>query len=266
MEEKQYVLRYHFQHSQPVQLSSFVQSLEALSEEFAAFSHARGDKLMSPGLYLEKVEEGSIICDLVVQIGKDVIPMIEGLNTLVEFFQHLKTIWNHFLGRGELPPNVSTKSLQRASAVVTPAAEDPKSSLVASVMEVTNGSINVYENCNITINNQESNALQNSVNREVTTRKEQEVEEHVYERELLQLSQLNKDKSADYGTIEKLSPKPMKLLFNEDDKGLLTMETDENPFQWLYWVDVRTLVVGGKVKAYEILRVRNRFKDTNPQE
>jgi hypothetical protein len=263
MEEKQYMLRYHFQHSQPVQLSSFVKSLEALSEEFAVFTHERGDKLVSPGLYLEKVEEGSIICDLVVQLGAGVIPMIEGVNTLADFFQHLKTIWNHFLGRGELPPNVSTKSLQRASAVVTPAAEDPNSSLIASVMEVTNGSVNVYNNCNITINNQESNALQNSVNREVNIRKEQEVEERVYEGVLLQLSQLNKDKSADYGTIEKLHPKPVKLLFNEADKGILTVEAEDNPFQWLYWVDVKTMVAGGKLKAYEILKVRERFKDDN---
>ena len=261
MEKKQYVLRYHFKHSQPVQLSSFVRSLEALSEEFAAFAHARGDKLVSPGLYLEKVEEGSIICDLVVQLGAGVIPMIEGVNTLVEFFQHLKGIWEHFLGRGELPPDISIKSLKRASAVVTPVAEDPNSNLVASVIEVTGGNINIYNNCNIDINNQEGNALQNSVNREVTTRQEQEVAEGVYERELLQLSQLNKDKSADYGTIENISPKPVKLLFSEADKGVLTMETEENPFQWFYWVDVRTRVAGGKVKAYEILKVRDRFKD-----
>lgn len=261
MTETQYVLRYHFQHSQPVQLSSFVKSLEALSEEFAVFTHERGDKLVSPGLYLEKVEEGSIICDLVVQLGAGVIPMIEGVNTLVEFFGHLKGIWEHFLGRGELPSNVSTKSLQRASAVVTPAAEDPRGHFNIYVMEVNNG--NIYNNCQFGSDNQESNALQNSVNREVNIRKEQEVEERVYEGVLLQLSQLNKDKSADYGTIEKISPKPMKLLFNEDDKGLLTMETEENPFQWLYWVDVRTRVVGGKVKAYEILKVRERFKDDN---
>lgn len=260
MEGKEYVLRYHFQHSQPVQLSSFLGSLSALNEEYSSFTKQRGEKLIKSGLYLSKVEEGSIICDFVVLLGSGVLPIVESANSLVEFFQNMKRIWDALLGKGSLPDGTTNKSLQHASDILTPVAEDNHSSISFKVIDPKNCTI--FQDCQININSQEGNAMQNSASREISSRQSQELSECVYERELLQLQQLNKNKSADLGLIERISPKSVKLLLRDEDKDVLTIEGEDNPFQWFYWVDVKTKIANGKLVAYEVLKVHDKFRNT----
>ena len=67
-------------------------------------------------------------------------------------------------------------------------------------------------------------------------------------------------RSPDKGIIESIDPKHKAILFADGEEGLKSeiINSDENPMQMVYYVDVEVVKVDNKVKAYRIVKYHSR--------
>ena len=64
----------------------------------------------------------------------------------------------------------------------------------------------------------------------------------------------------DKGVIERISRKPVKVLFPSETIKAELLDTEVNPFRLLFVVDVEVETVGDVVAAYKILSVHENFE------
>lgn len=254
-------LRYHLENNAPVDLMDFTQSLQALQSEYTRFSKLRGAMDPRARLNIQKVEEGSIVFELIEAIPS-VLAVAEGVNTLVEFGTYLHRMVVALTTGSSLPEDGNNKeSLDNTSKFIQPLASNPQSHLRVEVKGEINGDI-VFNDCIFNIGSNEGNALQNRANAAKEALSEEanrteEVRTHV----LLRVARLDREPESkqDRGIIEAFDPRNAKKLLLDDEVKSWFMQSDENVFKVLYYVDATALYQEGRIKAYRITRVYESF-------
>lgn len=252
--------RYYLKNEKPVNLIEFTEALKAIQSEYVSFSKSNGIEVADAKLYIQKIKEGSIICDLVEYFSSGLLPFAEGASTLFEFYGHLKNVYDYLTQRKEEQPNnLSVSTLNNAQKIIQPVVGDNRATID---MIIIDGNTNtIYNNCSFQTNSNEANAAQNRAFRKMEELKEIAPENEISERVLLRITQLNSEQNrADRGVIEKISERPMKILLNEEDKELFT-SSDHNPFRFLYLVDAKKHISQNKIVAYEVLKVHEKFEE-----
>lgn len=252
-------LRFHFENKKPIELIDFTNALVSVQNEYEQFALSKGVGKVDAKLYVEKVKEGSIIVDLAAHTCEALLPMMADVVTITEFAKVIKTVFEYFLGVGERPEYLTKSMCQIASDIVNSTAKDSQATLIIQLRQ----GATINGNVNMCIATEQATATQNQsrVEQENIENRKQEYEEEEFKSVLLQITQLNSNKSADRGKVEKIDRrKEYKLLFIDVDKSLFT-EGENNPLNRLYFVDIRAHRIGGKIKAYEVLRVHEAFEE-----
>jgi len=214
-------------------------------------------------LNIKKVEEGSIVFEFMEAVLPTAIVAAGNANTLIDFGQHLKNLAQSLTTGSQIPAEgYNQESLSNISKIVQPLARNPDSNLGFSVM--THGGQTIFNDCTFNLNSTEGNALQNRAQgaketlRESVSRTE-ESKEHV----LLRLARLDReaDSKQDRGIIEAFEVnKARKLLFDDDSIKARFMESDQNAFKCLYYVDAIAMYQEGRIIAYRITNLHDVFE------
>ena len=259
MNREEVFLRYRLENNAPVDLLDFTQSLQALQGEYTRYLKERGRTQSSTRLNIQKVEEGSIIFELIEATLPTALAIAGGTNTLVEFGTYLCKFAKSLITGDTIPADgYNRESLDNIAKFIQPLVSNPHSKLEVNVYY---GDFS-YHDCTFSATSTEGNALQNRANAAKEQLKEEtdrtkETKTHV----LLRLAQLNREMESkhDRGIIEEFgASKPKKLLLDDEVKSWF-MDSDENVFKRLYYVDATALYQEGKIQAYRITKVYESF-------
>lgn len=264
---KQIGLRYHLDNNKPVDLMTFTKGLQALHDEYIHYIQRTEGARAKAGLNIYKVEEGSIIFELIealpVAAVSDALGLFEGASTILQFGQYFLQVIKALTKGEDIPEEGSNcRSLSNIATFIEPLASNPNSNLTVSIVERVGGDVTVYNNCTLGMNSTEGNALQNRAE-SAKEHISQEVlkTEEAKNKVLLRLVQINKEQvtQQDRGIIEDFSEKKRKLLFEDESIKMKLMQGSENPFKYLHLVDAIAMYHGGKIVAYRITALRDSF-------
>ncbi len=194
---------------------------------------------------------GSIIAQLQA-LAEQAQWVLDNAALLAGFYTNLQDVINYFLGKPSTDEPPTRQQAQQVSSIVEPVAKDNASQINITIT----GPITYAP---ITLNYQQSNAIQNSVSRYLG--KDLPVT-GVRPDELMTLEQVKnsaKASTGDRGIIEAISDRPVKLQFLSDEAKRRVLDLHENPFQSVFLVDVEVRTVGGKPALYRVLEVKDVF-------
>jgi hypothetical protein len=145
------------------------------------------------------------------------------------------------------------KDLQQIAQIVEPAAKDNGSKITFTAHA---GGV-IYVN---TFNSVEANAIQNGLRREMEAIPVPLT--GIQHDQVLYWYQVRADhiaKPGDKAVIERLSTRPVKVIFSSDAVKREMIDKPDNPFRKFYVVDIDVTEVSGKRVLYRILEVKTEF-------
>lgn len=233
-------------YGQPVELGDLSLALLALGSEFARFSNTSEQGVPQSKLYLSSVDRGSVIAELVAMAAQASL-LTEHINTLNEFLNSIKSVFDFFLGKSDDRPKMDKKQLDNINALMEPVAKDKKAHWSFDV---------TGQDSPVTINYYEACVIQNGVQRELL---QQPVAGEHHQVALI-FKQARSDPSV--GTkavIESISKNIVKTIFAEGADYNQILLGESNPLTGIYLVDVRVETVDDKPVIYKILRLHERI-------
>jgi len=170
--------------------------------------------------------------------------------TVVDFCKYLNSAYSWLLGNeSDKPAAIEIANLENLSNIIEPVAKDNGSQINIST-------VNITEPIYISINSQESNAIQNAITRFTGDLKKPI--SSIHEKVVLYWYQARNDvkaKTGDKAIVESISKKPVKAIcMNESIKAKMLRDS-ENPFTHSYIVDLTVETVQGRPALYRILDV-----------
>jgi hypothetical protein len=242
-------------HSKPIEIKDFVATMNAVGNLFDGFCKTNGDssEAQRAKLYVQKIEHGSIEIFLTEAVTALALPFMENVNLVMEFAGHIRNIIQFYTqGKGE-KPELSVKELKNYHDVFAITAGDNHGSTEIGAVQIGSAAP-VYNGC--TFNYYESNSAQNQIQREERQLKETEDTEKLHKRQLMKIFQMRGNMCTNVGnkaTIDKLSPKPLSVVFETDELKRQILNNDDNPTKQAYLVDVVIQTIGGKPTAYKVM-------------
>ena len=235
-------------YEKPVELIDISLSLSAIGAEFQAFSERSSKGVPGSKLYLHKVEQGSLIAELIA-LSDQASVFVEQGEAIAAFIGNFKWLTDFLLGEKVDKPNFDKKQLDRLDSFLNPVAKD-----AGATWHISNNG-----GGSVTINYQEANALQNAVSRERNLLKEPLVGLH--EQVVLTFQQTRNDPdTGNRAKIESIYHLPVKVVFANEDVHQAMPLNDENPLTGIYLVDVRVETVNNKPILYKITRFHERIE------
>ena len=250
--EEQAALRVHMELSRPVELTDLTLSLLGLGDEYRDFVERHPEICTKAGakLYVRKIKSGSIITDLVAMIP-GALPFVEHANTVIQFAGHLKIVLDYLLQRTDAKPELGRRNLENALKVLEPVAKDPSGGIQIIAMPESTVIVN--------LNSTEANAIQNRARRELEALQEPKVGLH--RKVLMYWYQARNDptsRAGDRAIIESISPRPVKVVFEDDQLKGTILADQENIFRFGYVVDVAVETVQGVPTLYRVLAIHDK--------
>lgn len=247
------VLTVELKNSKPIDLIDLTTSLMALAQSFQDYAVAHtGEPQEAMKLYVRDIRQGSVIADLVAATNQ-VDFLVKNLDVLAGFVANIQDIADYFLGRKTEPVSKPTpKQARQISQIVEPVAKDSGSQMNIQVFD--GGTVNVQH---VHFASMDSNAIQNGVARFLGPALPAS---YVAIDQLITLDQVKnrpKSKTGDFGIIETIAQRPVKLQFLSEDAKRQVLELQENPLQCVFLVDVEVRSVEGKPTLYRIITVKD---------
>jgi hypothetical protein len=240
--------------NEPIPIDVFNRSLSALSNQFKTVSNETSE------LYISKLREGSYIIDLVPVAIVAALPLMNDLNTIVQFVEYLKYTKQWLLGISEKPKQTkySIDDLKEIKELFGP----------TQFIE-NKGIMNFYYDSEHEVGflKEEARTIGNAINR-------QTIEYSEVVQDIPVFDNYNKvpfywyqtrfdDKNINKGNkgiIETIDQKPKNVLFADDSSDTKREMTTIHPeinIDWQkigYIVDVEVLKKENETKAYKILK------------
>lgn len=254
------VLRIDIEHSKPVEMKDFVSSLNALNGLYSAYVRQNADnaEVSTSKLYVEKVQEGSIIIILCEFVAANILPLMENANIILEFAGYLKKAYSYFArGEGSKPAlnRQECAGLRKALDVV---ASDYKGKITISAVDRVN-TMNVHNN--FFLNFGEVNGAQNQLQKEEEELAAIEPKDDIHSRVLMQIYQVRNEAELNKGNKaiidEIFKGKKVSVLFETDELKNDILFLEENPTQKAFQVDVKVQTVNEKVVAYKVIALHD---------
>jgi hypothetical protein len=251
-------LRLRIANTRPVELQTLTRSLAGVDRRFRGF--LADNKLDEDGddlrLYVERIRPGSIILDL-APLAQQASLVANHLDSILQFAHYLKYVFDFFTGKqdGDVP-TITKNDMSQISDTLEVVANDNGSNLFITV---NNGSAQIF---NVKVTSTEANAIQNQIRRKLNPIPDEA--DDVYRKETMVLYQARGGafgaKIGHKAIIERFSPKPLKLLFDNQDAEAGILHTPENPFERVYIVDVRVGTINGEPTNYKVIRVHESYE------
>lgn len=256
MPDDNLVLRVEIKNSKPVDLIDLTTSLMALAQSFQDYATANtGDPLPDNlRLYVKEMRSGSVVAELVT-LADQIQWIADHFEVLAGFVANLDDLMKFFMGYKELTTNAPTrKQADQVIRIAEPIAKDSGSQLNIQVMN--GGVVNIHQTIHVT--SLDANAMQNGAKRFLGPSLPGS---YVVADQLMILDQVKNKataKTGDFGIIEGISDRPVKLRFLSDDAKRRVLELDhENPLQCAFLVDAEVRSVEGKPILYQIIEVKD---------
>ncbi len=244
-------------HTNPIEINDFTDFMSSFGQQFNRFISKEPENTEIDGvkLYVDKIEAGSIIATIAPN-APYALPFINYSNSVIAFSDYLKKIYFYLLGKGTKPPeNTEKQDFELASRMLNAVAKDESAQLNINNQIGDNASF-VFN-----FNSTESNAIQNRARREVE--RLNEPISKIHEQVVMYLYQARNDcasKTGNFGIVERISKKPVKLRFgNEKIQQEILNNEDGNPFKMAYVVDLDVETVMDKPVLYKIKSYYEKF-------
>lgn len=250
----------HIQHSQPIEISEFTTSLNAVGSLYSSYMKKNGltKEATNTKLYVSKIEEGSI--DVILQdlLMGSMIPFLENANTMIEFATFIKNAISYFAKGSSDKPELTIQDCKDLRDVMTITAGDKNGSMEIGAINSADKS-NIFVGC--TFNFTESNSMQNQLAKEIESLKVIAPEDNRYNRQLMKIYQMRSDMTNDKGNkaiIDSIAPKKkVGVVFETDELKERILNSDENPARKAYLVDVVVQTIDGKLAAYKVVALHD---------
>jgi hypothetical protein len=235
----------------PVELTDLAKSMMSLADEYRGFlaahdAHIEADDVK---LYVKEIRTGSIIQELVA-MAPYALPFVEHSKTIVEYAEHLKTLYEWFAGKSDKKPQVVEKTtLQNLSTIVEPVAKDHGSQMNFGAMNVQGDFV-----LNVNLTSTEANAVQNAIRREIDAMREPVTGTH--EQVVMYWAQARAQadhKPGDKARIESLYRGDVKVRFANDGLKAKMLYDEAYPFRKAFVVDVSVETIEDKPVLYKVL-------------
>lgn len=245
-------------HSKPIEMKDFVATMNSLAYLFEGFAKENADSTegRKAKLYVEKIEQGCIEVFLQEVVTACALPFMENFNTILGFAEYLgRLVRNAIAGHNET--RLSIAELRALSDLFAINAKDPQGTTEFGAIART-APHNLFENC--TFNFYESNTAQNQIKQTVEQKEQEMPNEMVYERQLMTIFQMRGNMDTNAGNkaiIDKLSKKPLSVVFETDELKRQILNNDDNPTKQAYLVDVVIQTIGGRPAAYKVMALHD---------
>lgn len=250
------VLHIEIKNVAPVELLDLASSFQALGQEYIQHSKSGHFDISDEDirLYIKTIQDGSIVAEL-VSLAQQTSFILNHGEVLVSFCSSIKDAYDWFLGKSSDKPTLPPRGLRNLSQFVAPVAKDSGSQLNIGVHD--RGTVVM----NFNLNSIEANAIQNRIAHELA--RVPKDDDDFFEKELLLFYQARDDPKAqtgDKGVIDRLSKRPVKLLFASEEVKRQILDRKENIFRLIFVVDVRAHKLDGRTVAYTVYRVHEVFE------
>lgn len=239
----------------PIELLDLTDSMHAVGKQYVRYLNKTGNTVSeNTKLYVKEVRSGSVIIEL-----SDLLPFsipfvdITNWNSILEFVQHLKAVYEYLLGKGPKPEGDFQKAdWQNYSSIVNPVVKDEGSQINIS------GDFIDKRKVTINLNFTETNAIQNRAAQEISLLKAPTTGEH--KNAVFYWHTIKNAKSGtsgEKGIIESISVNPVKVVFDDETikNGMAFME-NKNPMLSGFIVDVYVESINEEPALYRIQRLK----------
>ena len=232
--DKNMKLLIEIDNSEPLQLSTFCQSMEGIAAEYRQFIQDNKIDIepCEQHIYVEKITQGCFLVELAALVSST-YPLIEGANAILEFGGHLKTIFDWATNKGEKPERLTANMLKNASNILEPVAIDPKAQFNFQVSN-NQGDVHIHFHAD----NAQAGLAQNNINRELKFLKERD--DNTLTNTALYWSSTAdaQSKAHDRAIIPAVSSKPVRVKFEEKSLKDIMILNEEYPYHKIFLVDV----------------------------
>ena len=236
------VLNLKLEHSKPVELVDLSLALLAVGGEFSRFNQLSRRGEPNAKLYLQQVQKGSIVAELVAVAAQGNI-VFDNIDTLKLFVDHVINLLRFLLGDAEKPENIDKRQLEQMDLFLEPVAKDSGGSWTIS----HNGQVN------ITVNYLQANAAQNTIKREKLLLTEPVSGLHT--QVVLVFKQTRDDHEVgNRSVIESISHTIVKTVFADRAIHDAMLMAEKNPLVGGFLVDVHVETINDKPSLYKIMR------------
>lgn len=259
MKTEQTMLLVHIKPSKPIEINEFTSSLNAVSNLFTSYVQKNGscDEQAQAKLYVEKVQEGSIIVYLTELVSSSILPFIENANLIFEFATFIKNTCDYYIhGKGE-KEELTISECNDFNNMLNMVAGDNKGEMEIGAVVKGRGN-NILVGC--TLNYTDCNAGQNQFKKEADRLKALAPVSEKYSRQLMTIYQLRSDMGNDAGNraiIEGISKKKVAVVFETDELKERILNSDCNPVKYAFLVDVEVQTVNERIGAYKVLALHD---------
>lgn len=257
METKNSILKIHIKHSKPIEINNLTSALESIGNLYVSYvtKHGGCDAQAKASLYVDKVEEGSLVFYLTELVSATLIPFVENVNTIVDFASFAKNVIDYFSKGIGQKPNLTLSECNDFNNVYSVVEGDNNGEV--SIGAVSNGNHNnIFVNC--TFNFNESNRGRNQLEKETEQLKIVIPGVNSYSKQLMTIFQMRGDMNSDIGnraTIENISSRKIPVLFADENLKIQILNSDMNPVKRGFIVDVECQYANNKIAAYKILKL-----------
>ncbi len=263
------------EYSQPVELADLTISLQGLARSYRRYASQHdvdvGDAVK---LYVREIKSGSIVVDLVNEVGPVVMaaPVLAGAalsdltskaKLLLDFARFVKGTYDFFRGLGKKPADLTPPHIKDLSNVLEPVAKDSNG----------NVSINARDNAQVyvqlTVNQTDANAIQNRAEKEIEASRRPE--QTVHKKVLLYWHKATAEQASspsDRAIVDSITDKPLRVFFPNDDVATKAamIAGKSNPFTAGFLVDVELQTIRGEPYAYKVTHLYETLTDEPPKD
>lgn len=261
-----HVLKIKIEHSNPVDLHTFCNSLDSVSSLFTSYANKNGvyTSKSEVGLYVEKVKEGSI--ELFLGVGTAAyLTFAENANIILDFAKFIKDVYDYYTNLTDKKPDMDLSEMKHYHDMLNMVANDNHGVFNIQAVDKVEG--NVYIGCSF--NNTEGNGTQNKLRKDIESEKNKEPKEESYNRVLMTIYQMRNDSTSDKGNkavISSISDRKLGLLFNSEELKSRILYSDVNPTKIGYLVDVVAMVANDKMAAYKVTALHDMIELDDDEE
>lgn len=240
-----------YKNENSIELMDLAQSMISIGNQYREYVVEQ--RLLLPSdvkLYVKEVRKGSTIIELYPMIAGAIPITIEHANTVIEFANHLKTIYDWYSGVGkERPFDITKSTLIDSIKIIEPVAKDRASQFNVGTIQVS-GDVHYH----LHLDSTSANAAQNGIRRELEEQKETKAK--IHEKVVMYWSQARNESKSNVGDkarIESIWASPVKIIFAKDETKKRMLYDEPHPFKKGYLVDVAVETIEEKPVLYKIL-------------
>jgi hypothetical protein len=249
------LLRVEYKNNKPVELLDLTTSLAALGESYQEFAWARGFD-PQPGnvrLYIKELRTGSIIAELQSYLDQASF-VLKHVDVYAAFLANFDDLTRFFLSLNrtaeERDSRPSRMEANHINQILEPIAKDNGAQIFMTIQGDAHIDVANHYDSNT------ANIIQNQIRRLYRPELPISLDLRSEPLTLFQMRDDPRGKAGDRGIIERLSSKPVKLQFMNEEAKRRVLEV-EYPFRKIFLIDGEVGTADGRPAVYKIYYVRD---------